>query len=237
MSEEKIEVGYREILPGVHHQYLIYTDSTGNQKAASGWPDNKISGVLGTGKIITRHGVYDENHDDHPLSENAQGNTHKRPEKIVSGSDLSGKWAEITQAMDDIEAEGYNYHQIKQNSNTVVADALTRAGLPEPQNDKFYSGYLSPGSEGDLSLSEINFEDDLAISVISASLSAILVPIPIQNIVNTLFLQAKNWTPPRRDPLALDLDNDGIETVGITGTVVVFDHDGDGIKDRHRLGG
>ncbi|GJL74314.1 calcium-binding protein [Nitrosomonas sp.] len=49
-------------------------------------------------------------------------------------------------------------------------------------------------------------------------------------LVNALFLQFKNWTPPRTDPLVLDLDNDGIETIGIGNTVVVFDHDGDGIK-------
>jgi Ca2+-binding RTX toxin-like protein len=47
--------------------------------------------------------------------------------------------------------------------------------------------------------------------------------------INNFFNQSKNWTPPRRDPLVLDLDNDGIETVGINGSVV-FDHDGDGIK-------
>ena len=45
-----------------------------------------------------------------------------------------------------------------------------------------------------------------------------------------------NWriatTPPRRDPLAIDLDGDGIETVGIpaSGSPVLFDHDGDGVK-------
>jgi hypothetical protein len=39
-------------------------------------------------------------------------------------------------------------------------------------------------------------------------------------------------TPPRRDPLAIDLDGDGIETVGIptTGTPILFDHDADGVK-------
>ncbi|MDR2925971.1 MAG: hypothetical protein LBU76_08530, partial [Azoarcus sp.] len=48
--------------------------------------------------------------------------------------------------------------------------------------------------------------------------------------VNTDFLRARNWTPPS-DPLALDLDGDGIETVGISGAgTVLFDHDGDGIR-------
>ena len=52
----------------------------------------------------------------------------------------------------------------------------------------------------------------------------------ILNTVNSFFLQFKNWTPPRTDPLVLDLDNDGIETIGIGNTVVVFDHNADGIK-------
>jgi hypothetical protein len=35
----------------------------------------------------------------------------------------------------------------------------------------------------------------------------------------------------RRDPLALDLDDDGIETIGLRdGKPILFDHDGDGIK-------
>lgn len=37
--------------------------------------------------------------------------------------------------------------------------------------------------------------------------------------------------PPRRDPLVLDLDGDGIETTSPrTGTVILFDHNADGIK-------
>ena len=47
--------------------------------------------------------------------------------------------------------------------------------------------------------------------------------------VNSGFNNAQNWTPPRRDPLAIDLDGDGIETIGADGTVV-FDHNGDGVK-------
>ncbi|PXW89919.1 hemolysin type calcium-binding protein, partial [Nitrosomonas sp. Nm84] len=52
----------------------------------------------------------------------------------------------------------------------------------------------------------------------------------ISNIVNSFFLQFKNWTPPRTDPLVLDLDNDGIETIGINNPAILFDHDSDGIR-------
>lgn len=39
-------------------------------------------------------------------------------------------------------------------------------------------------------------------------------------------------SPTRRDPLAIDLDRDGIETLGIpaTGSPVLFDHNGDGVR-------
>jgi hypothetical protein len=49
--------------------------------------------------------------------------------------------------------------------------------------------------------------------------------------VNDLWHAFKNWVAPRRDPLVLDLDGDGIETLGITSTTqVLFDYDGDGVK-------
>jgi hypothetical protein len=48
--------------------------------------------------------------------------------------------------------------------------------------------------------------------------------------VNTAYQSAQNWQPPR-DPFVLDLDGDGIETVGISGaSPVLFDHDADGIR-------
>ncbi|TAL22543.1 MAG: hypothetical protein EPO01_08855 [Aquabacterium sp.] len=47
--------------------------------------------------------------------------------------------------------------------------------------------------------------------------------------VSTIFTTA--ITPPRRDPLAIDLDRDGIETIGLAGsTSVLFDHNGDGVR-------
>lgn len=45
------------------------------------------------------------------------------------------------------------------------------------------------------------------------------------------FTTAQRSTPPRRDPLTLDLDGDGIETVPAAATnPIMFDHDGDGVK-------
>jgi hypothetical protein len=40
---------------------------------------------------------------------------------------------------------------------------------------------------------------------------------------------ANGTVPPRRDPLALDLDGDGLETTTPNDKVVVFDHNNDGI--------
>ena len=47
--------------------------------------------------------------------------------------------------------------------------------------------------------------------------------------VNEFFARARAWRP--TDPLALDLDGDGVETLGITADKqILFDHNGDGIK-------
>lgn len=47
---EKIEVGYRELPPGVnvYHQFILYTNSASVQYVLSGWPEIKLSGGIGT---------------------------------------------------------------------------------------------------------------------------------------------------------------------------------------------
>jgi len=48
-------------------------------------------------------------------------------------------------------------------------------------------------------------------------------------VTNTTY--RNGLAPPRpRDPLAIDLDGDGIETVGVGSTPVLFDHNADGIR-------
>jgi hypothetical protein len=45
------------------------------------------------------------------------------------------------------------------------------------------------------------------------------------------FQSAANWRPPARDPLAIDLDGDGIETSGVAPTnPILFDHNADSIR-------
>lgn len=51
----------------------------------------------------------------------------------------------------------------------------------------------------------------------------------IEQAVSDFFTAARNWMQPRRDPLVLDLDGDGIETLAAS-IGVLFDHNGDGIK-------
>ena len=55
-------------------------------------------------------------------------------------------------------------------------------------------------------------------------------PYDIQRYFNDLFNRAKTWLWPR-DPILLDLDGDGLETVGLAANIH-FDHDGDGVLTR-----
>jgi VCBS repeat-containing protein len=58
-----------------------------------------------------------------------------------------------------------------------------------------------------------------------------MLPNEIQQSVNGIFTAARNWFQ-RRDPLTLDLDGDGLETVGIdSANPILFDHDGDGVAN------
>ena len=53
----------------------------------------------------------------------------------------------------------------------------------------------------------------------------------IFDLVADMFNAASNWMQ-RRDPLTLDLDGDGIESVGLRASnPILFDHDGDGVRN------
>ncbi|WP_438799911.1 calcium-binding protein, partial [Xanthomonas hortorum] len=63
---------------------------------------------------------------------------------------------------------------------------------------------------------------------LSDKLGDLIDPRPINDEVPRNFNDARKFVP-RRDPLTLDLDGDGIDTVGASGSIL-FDHDGDGVR-------
>ena len=116
--------------------------------------------------------------------------------------------------MEDIRNREIPYSAITSNSNATVDEALRRSGLPTPTMDGWHD-YWSPGSDFDMPGGDSPFWGK------------------IKDAVNDFFNAAFGWRQPRYDPLTLtlDLDGDGLETVGInTAAPILFDHDGDGIK-------
>jgi hypothetical protein len=54
----------------------------------------------------------------------------------------------------------------------------------------------------------------------------------LSDAISDLFTASSRFTAPRRDPLTLDLDGDGLETSGLSATnPILFDHDGDGVRN------
>jgi hypothetical protein len=109
---------------------------------------------------------------------------------------------------------------------------------------------INPGVYGVLGNNCVQFVEDLMI--IAGDRSGLMDTVPpfalkgqlwfeakwrefmrdISNIfddVNSSFTAALNFVIPRRDPLVLDLDGDGLELIAANGTVL-FDHNADGIK-------
>lgn len=66
---------------------------------------------------------------------------------------------------------------------------------------------------------------------ITLGVSQVILPLAISDAAAATNNAAKAVLP-RRDPLTLDLDGDGLETTAIAATnPILFDHDGDGIKN------
>src|SRR5690554_1061009 len=85
------------------------------------------------------------------------------------------------------------------------------------------------------------FSSYLAGFVVSLGMPALLSGIALGGIAvaagylgqwvwNSLYNNAKGWQPPR-DPIILDLDGNGLQTVGLTSNIY-FDHNGDGILSK-----
>ncbi|MGY8870596.1 MAG: calcium-binding protein, partial [Pseudomonadales bacterium] len=145
-------------------------------------------------------------------------------ELISAGEDLAQAWNDVVQSMSDIDSENHDYYPGESNSNAAVDEALRRAGLPEPVLDGIGDNW-SPGSGWDLpggGDTPSGFGKDL-LKKITDNISE------VNEGVRNSFQDALNWVL-RTEPLVLDLDGDGIETIAADGSIL-FDYDGDGVKN------
>ena len=250
---ESIAVGYRQLGGNWYHKFIVYTDSNGNQWVTSAWAGKKgdvkfsdfsQSGSSGSGSsgsdwgsIVTKGGTsdprrYDSNYDDYPKNSDGRDRypgKNIKFETVKTGDNLSGDWKKVTDAMDAIAGEKHQYRPLDQNSNTTADEALRRAGIPEPKGDGFGDNW-APGSENNLPGGSDDaggggLDGDYFKAIMGLLPSLIPSLVPLQ----WAFRLAELWL--RRDPIILDLDGDGVETLA-QASGRHFDHDGNGFAEQ-----
>ena len=250
---EEIYVWYKPLgeLDGkpYYHKTLVYTkDGSQNGDALSAGPEYSPTGSVinfDFGKIITENAKFDKNHIDHPRN---IANIGKRPEweLVASGDDLSSKWEDLKKNMKDINKEKHNYNPLYQNSNTAIDEALRRSNLPQPQKDSYDGGAWSPGSDIELPPNKKNWNDNIDWENLKKLWKNKNDENPETPSVSSDWNGAepidpnirKDWMDLYRkmlirqyDPLTLDLDGNGIETLASNGHKgALFDHSNDGIR-------
>ncbi|PPK76541.1 hypothetical protein B0F87_103148 [Methylobacter tundripaludum] len=226
---ETIEVRYSYIqgLPTPwdnFHKSIIYTNSNGERFVVEALPTFRPDTLQTTYEAETGQGtpygpIKADIHPDTAINDPIYNET------IAASNDLSSEWNTVKQAMEFIGDGNTPYKPWSQNSNYSVDEALKMAGLPMPERDSIFgSGYFAPGSQqldgllGDLA-------DAIAALTNIGEWEAL-----IDDLIANFFTAAQNFIQ-KSDPLTLDLDGDGIETVPPSSTnPILFDHDGDGVK-------
>ena len=256
--KEKIEVGYTPAavvgFAGIYHKYILYTNSNGEQFYARGGPESRTEtspAPFPFGNIKTEYGEYKQGTPDWDNARGGDPNATPHPrETIIEGDDLSPQWEKIKDRMKEIGDSKIDYEFEDSNSNAVVDEALREAGLPTPQMDG-PSDYWSPGSDFDLPGGNVpaadtgrdflkdfrewvsekvgwdKFLDQLEKDILDGLLDLSKNLSDFGKNIKDWWDRAKNWVWPR-DLIILDLDGDGLETVGLASNVY-FDHDGDGV--------
>ena len=130
LGTSQINLGY--------HQTLNYINSNGTHFVAEAYPSETIDNTVGrlNATFLEEVWLFGETNTDSQFgaivaeSGEAKPGHFGRPEEtVITGDDLSGQWEAIERAGRDI-AGNYEYRPLSQNSNTFVAHALEKAGLP-----------------------------------------------------------------------------------------------------------
>jgi hypothetical protein len=145
--------------------------------------------------------------------------------------------ASISNGFDYSAAYDYSIHDnfddmnIEQQASAIADRFLIANGEPPKHCTDCSPNLTAAGAAIDQLLKPFNNHNQ----GVGVSLLNFLMPpaygADINPQTNDFFNAAQNWQP-RRDPLTLDLDGDGLETTGFTAaSPIYFDHDLNGIKE------
>ncbi len=243
-----------------YHKYILYTDKNGQEFYASATKEPLGSYPPPFGNITSSWGPFGPTNDNWDPSRDNPSIAPQPREKIIEGEDLSSKWRKITDTMDDIASRNIPYSPFSRNSNASADEAIRRAGLPAPAlGDPTH--YWAPGSHydlpgGDSSPNGEVFPEgrrwwqeipdwfpewrkrrlDEPADPDPGGDPATGMPWPgtpwpgVSPKVRTTFDRVSRY-PQRTDPFTLDLDGDGLETVGVNAAnPLLFDINATGIK-------
>lgn len=219
MADPKIEVWSKKVTSsegranvlGSQHLYIVYTDENGQPRIIRGGPENKtVEDVItngGFGKVEVEDVPYTTTHRDRPKP-------GEEPHTLVStytGVDAANLYQQMSGLAQQINSWPTIYSPINDNSNTVPAYLLNAVGLGGlldsvsrfPVPGKVWA----PGADG---VFMDYYDDDLIAEWVEPFSTAASTPV---------------------SPIILDLDGDGVETVGLN-PLSYFDHAGDGFAEQ-----
>ena len=153
-----------------------------------------------------------------------------RREIPLGGRSAEEVWQEMKCIALDIHIAGIKYDFINDNSNSLIRTLLRETGVAEilpwnalPFSDSIMtlSGPITPGWETILPVPERDEDRSLYSQILCSE----------EDHENEPSVAPQGGRPDvNKDPLALDLDGDGVETVGLSANIH-FDHDGDSFKE------
>lgn len=206
------------------HMWIVLTDSNGTSESYGFAPGSDYSGQpAAPGQIYTNDDAnYTETYHERriEISESQyQAIRDFATDPISHG--FSPRYNAFTNSCIDfvwsaISAGGLN----PQNHDGAIWPTWNRQYIEDAWNRARRDNQIPGDWEGQITIDEFG----------RASIVPICRPprAAISSSINSSYASAVTWRP--RDPLAIDLDGDGIETVGVGSNPVLFDHNADGIR-------
>ncbi|MEI6056440.1 MAG: hypothetical protein WCR55_10330 [Lentisphaerota bacterium] len=229
-NEARIELKAKRLgeIPGkgeYYHLYYVKTDSNGKQTRIDGLPSKTTTTASGAlveaatgdtdnGTLIFNTNNYERNND---------------PSVVVatgSDEDINNSFEKLTDEAHKIEDANYDYNALYKNSNSGAYTMAKATNLPfQLPKDANGEEVWAPGYDHDLNdplflTDPASYLEDMTLDAFEAFYNGF-------GSAQGAFVEQ-----PRRDPITVDLDNDGIETIGKDESKAYFDLDGNGTIEK-----